>query len=135
MYGSKSAVSRLACNAAKEVPFSAVFCTCFDVATKKSGKLLLIYDHHLSAPPGSCGNDGFERARQSAVCHSDDATGMITHLARGSLLAKILIFPVPFAFVQWAKKTVLFLETAGKSSTTTTPFRIRSAPYIFYQMA
>ena len=111
-------------------------CSGVGVVPKKSGKLRLI--HHLSAPAGVSVNDGIPKDLYSLQYVTiDDAINMILRLGRGTLLAKIDIrnafrlCPVrpedrPLLGIYWRQQYYYDLVL---------PFGLRSAPFIFNQVA
>ena len=117
-------------------PFPSMCCSGVGVVPKKSGKLRLI--HHLSAPAGVSVNDGIPKDLYSLQYVTiDDAINMILRLGRGTLLAKIDIrnafrlCPVrpedrPLLGIYWRQQYYYDLVL---------PFGLRSAPFIFNQVA
>ena len=117
-------------------PFPKMVCSGVGVVPKKSGKLRLI--HHLSAPSGVSVNDGIPKELYSLhYVTIDNAIEMIMRLGKGALLAKIDIrhafrlCPVrladrPLLGIFWKQQYYYDLVL---------PFGLRSAPYIFNQVA
>ena len=116
--------------------FSSLCCSGVGIVPKKSGKLRLI--HHLSAPAGVSVNDGIPKDLYSLQYVTiDNAINMILCLGRGTLLAKIDIHnafrlcPVrpedqPLLGIYWRQQYYYDLVL---------PFGVRSAPFIFNQVA
>ena len=117
-------------------PPSLLCCSGAGVVPKKSGKLRLI--HHLSAPAGVSVNDRIPKDLYSLQYVTiDDAINMISRLGRGALLAKIDIRNVfrlcpvrpedrPLLGIYWCQQYYYDLLL---------PFGLRSAPFIFNQVA
>ena len=117
-------------------PFRDFVCSGVGVVPKKSGKLRLI--HHLSAPRGTSINDGIPKELYSLhYITVDHAIDIILRLGKGCLLAKLDIrnafrlCPVRpedhhLLGIHWRNQYYYDLVL---------PFGLRSAPYIFNQVA
>lgn len=117
-------------------PFPNFMASGVGVVPKKSGKLRLI--HHLSAPAGRSVNDGINKDDFSLQYVTvDDAIAIIMRLGRGTQLAKM---DIRNAFrlcpVRHQDHHLLGISWQGRYYyDKVLPFGLRSAPYIFSQVA